>query len=237
MAIYSVVDGEVDVTSGFRPSNRPDHNGVDLAPVPRKTKPNIRCISDGKIILIRYDSPTAGNYVEIIHNNSYVSRYVHLDSVNSKLQNNQSISKGDIIGKMGATGHCVPQGAVHLHFDIRTDKLQDLNKYAIDPIPYLIGDKTLDNLISSNNIPVSQTTLQPSFASYTVNYMFIPGNKVRVKQDAKTYANGNLASFVYDTTYEIAQIIGDRAIIGLRHAVTNQIDITAVMNIKDLIKI
>ena len=55
------------------------------------------------------------------------------------------------------------------------------------------------------------------------------GSKVKVKAGAKTYAGGNLASFVYQTTYDVQQITGDRAVIGLKGKVT------AAMRLSDLI--
>ena len=39
------------------------------------------------------------------------------------------------------------------------------------------------------------------------------GDKVRVKKGAKTYTGGGLASFVYNTTYTVSQINGDRVVI------------------------
>jgi len=46
------------------------------------------------------------------------------------------------------------------------------------------------------------------------------GSKVKVKAGAKTYIGGNLASFVYQTTYDVQQITGDRVVIGLKGKVT-----------------
>lgn len=54
------------------------------------------------------------------------------------------------------------------------------------------------------------------------------GSKVKVKQGAKTYTGGNLASFVYKNTYEVMELSGSRAVIGINGAVT------AAMNVKDL---
>lgn len=54
------------------------------------------------------------------------------------------------------------------------------------------------------------------------------GSKVRVNSGAKTYNGGGLASFVYTTVYEVIQISGDRAVIGLNGKTT------AAMNVKDL---
>ncbi len=39
------------------------------------------------------------------------------------------------------------------------------------------------------------------------------GDKVRVKKGAKTYTGGGLAGFVYNTTYTVSQINGDRVVI------------------------
>ncbi len=46
------------------------------------------------------------------------------------------------------------------------------------------------------------------------------GSKVRVKSGAKTYTGGSLSSFVYSTTYDVIEIKGDRAVIGIGTAVT-----------------
>ena len=55
------------------------------------------------------------------------------------------------------------------------------------------------------------------------------GSKVRVKQGARDYNGVRLASFVYSTTYDVIQISGNRAVIGLGKAVT------AAVRINDLI--
>jgi len=46
------------------------------------------------------------------------------------------------------------------------------------------------------------------------------GDKVKVKQGAKTYTGGSLASFVYSTTYDVIETNGDRVVIGKGNAVT-----------------
>lgn len=55
------------------------------------------------------------------------------------------------------------------------------------------------------------------------------GSKVKVKPGAKTYTGGKLAGFVYSTVYDVQQISGNRAIIGLKGQVT------AAMKLQDLI--
>lgn len=56
------------------------------------------------------------------------------------------------------------------------------------------------------------------------------GDKVRVKNGAKTYTGGGLASFVYSTTYDVLQVSGDRVVIGIGSAVT------AAVKMSDLTK-
>lgn len=56
------------------------------------------------------------------------------------------------------------------------------------------------------------------------------GDKVRVKKGAKTYTGGNLASFVYNTVYDVIQVNGDRVVIGSGKTVI------AAMHVDDLIK-
>lgn len=59
---------------------------------------------------------------------------------------------------------------------------------------------------------------------------FKVGDKVGVKQGAKTYDNKSLASWVYTTVFDVLQVNGDRVVIGLSGQVT------AAVNSKDLIK-
>lgn len=54
------------------------------------------------------------------------------------------------------------------------------------------------------------------------------GSTVKVNAGAKTYTGGGLASFVYQNTYTVIQVDGDRVVIGKGTAVT------AAVNVKDL---
>lgn len=46
------------------------------------------------------------------------------------------------------------------------------------------------------------------------------GSRVKVKQGAKTYTGGSLASYVYNTVYDVLEIKGDRVVIGFKGQVT-----------------
>lgn len=58
---------------------------------------------------------------------------------------------------------------------------------------------------------------------------FAKGDKVTVKEGAKTYTGGSLADFVYKNTYTVISVKGDRVVIGVNGVAT------AAMNAADLI--
>ena len=76
-----------------------------------------------------------------------------------------------------------------------------------------------------------------SSISVTPQSAFKIGDRVRVNQGAKTYTGGTLASFVFNNTYEIAQITGDRAVVGTKNTAADIIDITAAVNVRDLTRV
>jgi murein DD-endopeptidase MepM/ murein hydrolase activator NlpD len=101
------------------------HNGIDLSGTGLNS--NIYAANSGTVTLVR----THGGYgktVIINHNNGYYSLYGHLNGYTVEV--GQTVTKGQVIGKMGNTG--VSTG-IHLHFSIF---LGDPMKYAptIDPM-------------------------------------------------------------------------------------------------------
>jgi len=86
------------------------HAGTDIA-VPQGTK--VYAAADG-IIQKSTFSKAAGNYINIKHDNGYVTRYLHLIRRNSKV--GERVKKGDLIGYSGNTGKST---GPHLHFEIR----------------------------------------------------------------------------------------------------------------------
>jgi len=57
-----------------------------------------------------------GNYVIIAHSEGVETLYAHLSAI--YIFEGQEIQQGAILGLMGATGHCIPAGAVHLHWEV-----------------------------------------------------------------------------------------------------------------------
>ena len=53
--------------------------------------------------------------VEIRHNNGYVSRYAHFSRIAKGIRVGKSISRGEVVGYVGQTGHAT---GPHLHFEM-----------------------------------------------------------------------------------------------------------------------
>lgn len=95
----------------------------------------------------------------------------------------------------------------------------------------VIIDKSVDGKYSIYSAVSSKYLTVVSGGGVSANSNVIKkGSKVKVKDGAKTYTGGALASFVYKTTYTVLrEPIGDRVVIGLNGVVT------AAVNKKDLI--
>jgi len=124
----------------------------------------------------------------------------HLDSVRVKA--GQAVDANTVLGYTGTTGNST---GIHLHLGMqrlaKPGVFVDPHTYADQPAPPAPGDRPIK-----------------------------AGDRVRVKNGAKTYAGGKLASFVYTTVYDALQVSGDRVVIGLGGAVT------AAMKMADLTK-
>lgn len=125
------------------------HAGLDLAPLPNANDLNVYSIFDGKIakiILNGNDDHGLGNTIIIEHKiekSKIYSLYGHLQSIDPKLKEGEFIKKGQIIGKVGATGFgcnywrigkdgCKNNNPldIHLHFEIKTKPLLESPKVA-----------------------------------------------------------------------------------------------------------
>ncbi len=127
--------GKHYMTSDYKTRNKRNHNGIDLIGENRTTD-DVIAIEDGEVITSKY-SQTAGYYVEIKHQNNYISRYLHLKKGSLKVKVGDIVTKGTILGYMGNTGN---SNGAHLHFAIYDNK-----RVFQDPLPYLLGTKILTN--------------------------------------------------------------------------------------------
>ncbi|MBB5320972.1 peptidoglycan DD-metalloendopeptidase family protein [Marinobacter oulmenensis] len=88
------------------------HNGVDLA-----TPIGTRVMSTGDGVVTRIgDHPYAGKYINIRHNGSLTTRYLHLSRV--LVHKGQRVKRGQKIALSGNTGRST---GPHLHFEFRID--------------------------------------------------------------------------------------------------------------------
>ena len=85
------------------------HPGVDIA-APEGAP--IVAPADGKITLVRPNSPSAGNYVEMVTDAGERHRFMHMSKFETSL--GAVVKKCDIIGRVGSTGF---SSGNHLHWE------------------------------------------------------------------------------------------------------------------------
>jgi Membrane proteins related to metalloendopeptidases len=120
------------------------HNGIDLVGT-GYTLDYITAHSEGTVVAVRNNYKTNdktgcsyGNYVKIKHN-GYYTLYAHMKYNSVTVRVGQKVSKGQVIGYMGNTGHSF---GAHLHFEVR-----DKNDNFINPTPYINADLPVNNSV------------------------------------------------------------------------------------------
>jgi len=99
------------------------HPAIDIA---NKGAPAILAADSGTVAAVNYQRYAYGNHVIIDHGNGFTTLYAHLSQI--YVSPGQTVSSGNAIGKMGATGRST---GVHLHFEIRKSGI------AQNPLAYL----------------------------------------------------------------------------------------------------
>ncbi|MEU7769824.1 M23 family metallopeptidase [Micromonospora taraxaci] len=137
------------VGSGFRSSDRPGHDGVDLS---ASRGAIIRAASAGTVRTVRCNAVHAdtgadwgcdrdgdpartrgcGWYVDIDHPGGLLTRYCHMDQP-PMVTVGQPIAVGQPIGIVGSTGH---SSGPHLHYEVHRNGDASPNG-AIDPVPFM----------------------------------------------------------------------------------------------------
>lgn len=135
------VENFIQVTSkfGLRESHgvvNPNHTGIDLC---GSLGSRVLAVKDGEVTHSGWQGGY-GNCVEIKHTdeqgNIFYTFYAHMRDNSLQVTKGQEVKIGQVIGTQGSTGNSTGD---HLHFEIRTNS--GSNKYAIDPAPYLFGEK------------------------------------------------------------------------------------------------
>lgn len=135
------------------------HSGIDL--VARINTP-INPISKGTVTKIKKGHNRAGNYIEITHNDSTISRYLHLQR-RIPIKLGQEVDITDIIGYLGNSGRST---APHLHLELRVKGIP------VDPrqhIPELYNKKTQETAYRQKEQQEELTQTQILFAYMTQN--------------------------------------------------------------------
>ncbi len=97
------------------------HNGIDFA---APTGTPVRSVADGRVVFAGRDGGN-GIMIKLKHSGRYETAYLHLSKIEKGVVRGAPVSRGQIIGAVGATGLAT---GPHLHFS-----LFDQGKY-VDPL-------------------------------------------------------------------------------------------------------
>lgn len=99
------------------------HKGLDIA---ASTGTSIKAAASGTVTTAGWNSGGYGYLIVISHGNGVQTYYGHCSSI--LVKEGQTVSQGDVIGKVGSTGRSTGS---HLHFEIR------VNGTAYNPLNYI----------------------------------------------------------------------------------------------------
>ncbi len=121
--------GAYQVSSGYGRRNLGDgwHDGIDIVRPGGSTGCTVVAAESGTVVQSGWKS-AAGYSVTIDHGNGVQTRYYHMKKGSLVVKAGQKVSRGQPIGKIGATGYVT---GAHLHFEIR------VNGKSINPMSYL----------------------------------------------------------------------------------------------------
>lgn len=203
-----VLNAKARITTPFGPNHK---NGVDIGWIGGDGD-NIYAHSDGVVTTVvtgrkknnnTSGMDTYGNYVDIKHDNGFLTRYAHLSQVDVKKGDRVVVEQK--IGYMGESGNTFGK---HLHFEVRRP-----NGYPTNPTLYLDGDlpEMPDGHLKSKEEPkVEEPIPEKEEPEKTV---FRVGDKV-VPIKLVDYKGTHLIQ--YDKYYTISEIVDDRAVLKAR---------------------
>lgn len=131
------------------------HYGIDLVGLngTKSALDDIIAFADGTVTISAFSS-SGGEYVQIYHGNGIYTRYLHMRTGSRKVKVGDKITKGQVLGYMGATGNVT---GAHLHFDIK------INGSYVDPAPYLEGTKVFPEDITNTVLEWQKAAIADGF--------------------------------------------------------------------------
>ena len=105
------------------------HSGVDFTP---GAGTPIEAIADGVVVSSTVADGSWGTHIVLEHDIdgvTYLSSYAHMQSGSSPFSIGDTVSRGDVVGRVGNTGQSM---GAHLHFTIQT-----ADRTFIDPLPWM----------------------------------------------------------------------------------------------------
>ena len=168
--------------------------------------PDIHCVCDGEVYEIftgpNPESTGTGIYVTVKCDSTFkadpawgnvYTAYRHLESVANGLEEGDPISKGDVVGVMGESGHT---STVHLHFSvIRRNEGNQINVHPMrlfnpDSIPHLV-----------NHLNTAEITQLEHTSSEALFRIAVPYNMANFRAIKVSLPND-----VYEKTYDFEEV-------------------------------
>ncbi len=120
-------DYVVSMQFGYDKWGQINHYGIDITGEDIAGK-EICAVQSGNVIIADEDD-VYGKYIIIDHQDGFATVYAHCSELN--VVTGQPVTKGDVIGYVGCTGHATGS---HLHFETR------VNGVAVNPLIYVYKD-------------------------------------------------------------------------------------------------
>ena len=159
-----------NITSGFRPPDRPNHNGVDFS---RGQNEPIYA-SAGGTVSRSYVSDSYGEVIfikHVINGQNYETVYAHMATGSRLAGVGQTVTQGQQIGIMGTTGDST---GIHLHFELHIPEWVQGGANAVNPIPYLEGTAqppTGEIHCKNQYLTLSEMTVNANYLMYKMTQM------------------------------------------------------------------
>jgi hypothetical protein len=171
-------------------------------------------LADGVVTDVHISGASIGNGVDVLHAGNILTRQYHFKTGSVLVRAGGKVQKGDRLGVLGTTGRST---GIHLHFGLKLNSTKWNNGTYADPEPYLRGEKTIGSA-APPTVPTPPTGGAIEF-----------GDKVRVLNAVQYGATPIFKA--WSEVYEVMQVSGGRAVIGIGGIVT------AAVNVKNLMKI